>query len=186
MMDISVPELMQLSTLGLPIYINCSFVMGNGDLLQNCFAKHEKLAVEEPAVGKEQQEVTSPVVPSGEMAPQARVFAHAVDLLMEARDEQGEPIFKFQRHWIGVFRVAVDRGMVAANDYDGFCSMIKTAHPADFKFRLNKTDIKKISDSSCYFKPFADWKFEPYGVETLKPFEQMKKVVTTLNNILNH
>lgn len=51
-MEISVSEIAELTALGIPVFIGCSVIMGNGDNLQNCFAKHEKLAVEEPAVGK--------------------------------------------------------------------------------------------------------------------------------------
>lgn len=113
-------------------------------------------------------------------------FVQAIDELMDATDENREPVFKFQCHWIAVFRVAADRGIVGSNDYDGFCSMIKQAHPEDFKFKLTKNDVKKISNSVCYFKPFDEWEFVPLGTETRKPYEQMKKVVITLNDILNH
>lgn len=51
-MEISVSQIAELTALGVPVFIGCSVIMGNGDNLQNCFAKHEKLAVEEPAVGK--------------------------------------------------------------------------------------------------------------------------------------
>lgn len=50
-MEISMSQIAELAGMGIPVFIGCSVIVGNGDNLQNCFAKHDKLAVEEPVVG---------------------------------------------------------------------------------------------------------------------------------------
>lgn len=147
---------------------------------QSKYIEHVDTIIE--VFNKQSESKESPQEEQGEVVR----FVQAIDELMDAKDENREPVFKFQCHWIAVFRVAVDRGIVGSNDYDGFCSMIKQAHPEDFKFKLTKNDVKKISNSCCYFKPFDKWEFVPMGSETRKPYEQMKNVVIAFNDILDH
>lgn len=52
---------------------------------------------------------------NGELNPKCiseQQFAYAIDQLMESVDESGKYIFKIQRHWIAVFRVAVDLHLI--------------------------------------------------------------------------
>lgn len=113
------------------------------------------------------------------------VFAQAVVMLMGKKDEHGKPIVRYQKQWIGIFRAAVDIGLVGNTDYEGFCHMMNEVRPEGYPVVLCKNDIKKISNSSCYFKPFKQWSFEPMGNETVRPFMEMKKVVASLFEILN-
>ena len=114
------------------------------------------------------------------------IFAQAVDKLMEKKDEYGKPIMRYQKQWIGIFRVAADIGLVGNTDYEGFCNMMNKARPLGFEKKLCKNDIKKISNSFCYFKPFKQWSFGlMMGNETERPFSEMQNVVVTLLGILN-
>lgn len=74
---------------------------------------------------------------------------------MESVDESGKYIFKIQRHWIAVFRVAVDLHFMGENDYKGFCKWIDTIHPGAFRVKLTQGNLKQISNSDCYMKPFC-------------------------------
>lgn len=114
------------------------------------------------------------------------IFAQAVDKLMEKKDEYGKPIMRYQKQWIGIFRVAADIGLVGNTDYEGFCNMMNKARPLGYEKKLCKNDIKKISNSFCYFKPFKQWSFGlMMGNETERPFSEMQNVVVTLLRILN-
>lgn len=114
------------------------------------------------------------------------IFAQAVDKLMEKKDEYGKPIMRYQKQWIGIFRVAADIGLVGNTDYEGFCNMMNKARPLGYEKKLCKNDIKKISNSFCYFKPFKQWSFGlMMGNETERPFSEMQNVVVTLLGILN-
>lgn len=56
-MEISMSQLPELIGLGVPVFIGCSFVMGNGDNLQGCPGNREISLKEEPAwVAKGRQE----------------------------------------------------------------------------------------------------------------------------------
>ena len=113
------------------------------------------------------------------------IFAQAVDKLMEKKDEYGKPIMRYQKQWIGIFRVAADIGLVGNTDYEGFCNMMNKARPLGYEKKLCKNDIKKISNSFCYFKPFKQWSFGlMMGNETERPFSEMQNVVVTLLGIL--
>ena len=113
------------------------------------------------------------------------IFAQAVDKLMEEKDEYGKPIMRYQKQWIGIFRVAADIGLVGNTDYEGFCNMMNKARPLGYEKKLCKNDIKKISNSFCYFKPFKQWSFGlMMGNETERPFSEMQNVVVTLLGIL--
>ena len=127
-------------------------------------------------------EMKNPGNPPKEMT--VEVFAQAVVMLME-KDEHGKPIVRYQKQWIGIFRAAVDIGLVGNTDYEGFCHMMNEVRPEGYPVVLCKNDIKKISNSSCYFKPFKQWSFEPIGNETVRPFMEMKRVVASLFEILN-
>lgn len=114
------------------------------------------------------------------------IFAQAVDKLMEKKDEYGKPIMRYQKQWIGIFRVAADIGLVGNTDYEGFCNMMNKTRPLGYEKKLCKNDIKKISNSFCYFKPFKQWSFGlMMGNETERPFSEMQNVVVTLLGILN-
>lgn len=114
------------------------------------------------------------------------IFAQAVDKLMEKKDEYGKPIMRYQKQWIGIFRVAADIGLVGNTDYEGFCNMMNKVRPLGYEKKLCKNDIKKISNSFCYFKPFKQWSFGLLvGNETERPFSEMQNVVVTLLGILN-
>lgn len=128
-------------------------------------------------------EMKNPGNPPKEMT--VEVFAQAVVMLMEKKDEHGKPIVRYQKQWIGIFRAAVDIGLVGNTDYEGFCHMMNEVRPEGYPVVLCKNDIKKISNSSCYFKPFKQWSFEPIGNETVRPFMEMKRVVASLFEILN-
>lgn len=128
-------------------------------------------------------EMMNPGNPPKEMT--VEVFAQAVVMLMEKKDEHGKPIVRYQKQWIGIFRAAVDIGLVGNTDYEGFCHMMNEVRPEGYPVVLCKNDIKKISNSSCYFKPFKQWSFEPIGNETVRPFMEMKRVVASLFEILN-
>lgn len=113
------------------------------------------------------------------------IFAQAVDKLMEKKDEYGKPIMRYQKQWIGIFRVAADIGLVGNTDYEGFCNMMNKARPLGYEKKLCKNDIKKISNSFCYFKPFKQWSFGlMMGNETERPFSEMQNVGVTLLGIL--
>lgn len=113
------------------------------------------------------------------------IFAQAVDKLMEKKDEYGKPIMRYQKQWIGIFRVAADIGLVGNTDYEVFCNMMNKARPLGYEKKLCKNDIKKISNSFCYFKPFKQWSFGlMMGNETERPFSEMQNVVVTLLGIL--
>ena len=113
------------------------------------------------------------------------IFAQAVDKLMEKKDEYGKPIMRYQKQWIGIFRVAADIGLVGNTDYEGFCNMMNKVRPEGYKKKLCKNDIKKISNSFCYFKPFKQWSFGLLmGNETERPFSEMQNVAATLLGIL--
>ena len=111
-------------------------------------------------------------------------FAHAIDQLMEALDESGHYIFKIQRHWIAVFRVAADMQLIGENDYLGFCKWIKKIHPASFRVKVTQGDLKQISNSDCYMKPYEKWKFVPMGNVKKKPYDAMVNVVDCLKKLL--
>ena len=112
-------------------------------------------------------------------------FAEAIDNLMLALDEQGNNIFSVQRHWIAVFRVAVDYHLIGDKDYEGFCDFIHRIHPASFRIPLKKADLKQIAMSDCYFKPFKQWRFSPIGNVKISPYNKMVKVVNTFLELLN-
>ena len=111
-------------------------------------------------------------------------FAHAIDQLMEALDDGGHYIFKIQRHWIAVFRVAADMQLIGENDYLGFCKWIKKIHPASFRVKVTQGDLKQISNSDCYMKPYEKWKFVPMGNVKKKPYDAMVNVVDCLKKLL--
>ena len=111
-------------------------------------------------------------------------FAHAIDQLMEALDDGGHYIFKIQRHWIAVFRVAVDLHFIGENDYKGFCNWIDTIHPGAFRVKLTQGDLKQISNSDCYMKPFYKWEYAPMGNVKKEPYIAMTNVVVCFRNLL--
>lgn len=111
-------------------------------------------------------------------------FAHALDQLMESVDASNHYIFKIQRHWIAVFRVAADMQLIGENDYLGFCKWIKKIHPASFRVKVTQGDLKQISNSDCYMKPYEKWKFVPMGNVKKKPYDAMVNVVDYLKKLL--
>lgn len=111
-------------------------------------------------------------------------FAHALDQLMESVDASNHYIFKIQRHWIAVFRVAVDMQLIGDNDYSGFCKWIEEIHPASFRVKVTQGDLKQISNSDCYMKPYEKWKFVPMGNVKKKPYDAMVNVVDCFKKLL--
>lgn len=123
----------------------------------------------------------------GELNPKRiseQKFAYAIDQLMESVDESGKYIFKIQRHWIAVFRVAVDLHFIGENDYKGFCKWIDTIHPGAFRVKLTQGDLKQISNSDCYMKPFYKWEYAPMGNVKKEPYIAMTHVVVCFRNLL--
>ena len=123
----------------------------------------------------------------GELNPKRiseQQFAYAIDQLMESVDESGKYIFKIQRHWIAVFRVAVDLHLIGENDYKGFCKWIDTIHPGAFRVKLTQGDLKQISNSDCYMKPFDKWGYAPMGNVKKEPYIAMTHVVVCFRNLL--
>ena len=123
----------------------------------------------------------------GELTPKRiseQKFAYAIDQLMESVDESGKYIFKIQRHWIAVFRVAVDLHLIGENDYKGFCNWIDTIHPGAFRVKLTRGDLKQISNSDCYMKPFNKWGYAPMGNVKKEPYVAMTHVVVCFRNLL--
>lgn len=60
-MEVSMSQIAELAGLGIPVFIGCSVIMGNGDNLQNCYAKHDKLVGDEPhTIGSKQHELELP------------------------------------------------------------------------------------------------------------------------------
>lgn len=124
---------------------------------------------------------------NGELNPKhisEQEFAYAIDQLMESVDESGKYIFKIQRHWIAVFRVAVDLHLIGENDYKGFCKWIDTIHPGAFRVKLTQGDLKQISNSDCYMKPFDKWGYAPMGNVKKEPYIAMTHVVVCFRNLL--
>ena len=124
---------------------------------------------------------------NGELNPKRiseQQFAYAIDQLMESVDESGKYIFKIQRHWIAVFRVAVDLHLIGENDYKGFCKWIDTIHPGAFRVKLTQGDLKQISNSDCYMKPFDKWGYAPMGNVKKEPYLAMTHVVVCFRNLL--
>lgn len=112
------------------------------------------------------------------------MFVYALDALMLATDLEGKVIFNKQRHWIAVFRVAADFHLIGDNDYEGFIKWIQSIHPAPFRMKLSKSDLKQISNSDCYYKSFDKWRFYPQGNIKRAPYEGMVSVVKTFKNLL--
>lgn len=113
-------------------------------------------------------------------------FAHAIDQLMEALDESGHYIFKIQRHWIAVFRVAADLQLIGSDDYLGFCNWINKIHPGSFRVKLSHSDLKQIANSDCYMKSFKNWAFSATGSVKRGPYEGMVRVVEHFKELLKN
>ena len=74
--------------------------------------------------------------------------------------------------------------LIGENDYLGFCKWIKKIHPASFRVKVTRGDLKQISNSDCYMKPYEKWKFVPMGNVKKKPYDAMVNVVDYLKKLL--
>lgn len=130
------------------------------------------------AVGNPKAEVPHPAVDLSDTHIQ-----HCLNLLMEAKTDEGELLFNQQSHWQAVFRILSDMGMYGDDDFDFFDGLIQRVMPDHPNSSYSRQSVKNISQT-LFNKPFCKWRYDSDIMKKRAPYDRMVMVAQRFLELL--